>query len=89
MDLLDRLGLVGVRPDDPARFEPGHDPAIEPVGEIRVERVAGGEQRMVDHAAGKRWFGQERREDGSGFGGGVGAHRRCLGNERMFETARV
>ena len=89
MDLLDRLGLVGVRPDDPARRETGDDPVIEPVGEVRVHRFARREQGVVDHAAGERRFGQQGREDGSGFGGGVGAHRRCLENERMFETARV
>ena len=88
VDRLDRLRLVGIGPRDATRSEPRHDPWIEPVREVGVFRRPCRQQRVMDDPAGERRFGEQLGQDGSGLGGGVGAHR-CLENERMFETARV
>ena len=74
VDRLDRLGLVDVRPLDAAPGEPGPDPGIEPVGPVAVDRLARGDDLVVEDATGERRLLEQLVEDGSGRGGGVRAH---------------
>ena len=87
LDRLDRLGLVGVRPLDPAARQAGDDPRIEPRRESASSagRAAGRRDgRRRARATARRAARRGRRR----VGGGVGAHRRLLREtERMFETA--
>ena len=71
---LDRRRLVGVRPGDAAPSETVDDPRIEPVGEVREVRGAGGQDGVVDHAPGDGRLVQQAGQDGLGLGGGIGAH---------------
>ena len=85
---LDRLRLVRVRSVDATGGEPGHDPGIEPVREIRVLGRTGRQDLVMDDAPRDRWLVEQSGEDGVRGGGGVGSHRRPL-YERMFEFGGV
>ena len=74
VDRLHRLGLVDVRALDASRGETRDDARVEPAWEIGEDRLARRQDGMVDDAARQRRLGQQRIEDGAGFGRGVGSH---------------
>ena len=89
MDDLDRFGLVGVRPGDAATRESGHDPRVEPVGELGEVGRSRGQDGVVDDASCDRWLIEQAGQDGTGLGGGVGSHVGCLWKRTDVRNARV
>jgi hypothetical protein len=71
---LDRVGLMAVRPLDPARGEAGPETGIKPGRPVPVHRLAGRNPLVVDHATRHGGFGEELLEHGQRPGRGVRPH---------------
>jgi hypothetical protein len=75
VDCLDRLGLVDVRPLDPACPQSGEDPRGQPGGPLPVDRL-GRRDRLVMHDPTREGrLLEQPLEDGGGTGGGIRPHR--------------
>ena len=90
VDALDGIRLVRVRPLDAPLRETGADPRVQPLGPVRVDRLACGPDLVVDDAPGERRLLEQPLEDGEGGGGGVGAHAGLpvAETERMIDISR-
>jgi hypothetical protein len=74
MDGFDRLRLVGVQALDPATRQALGDPRVQPRRHLGVGSLASRDDRVMDHAAGHRWFVEDAVENGRSIGRGVRAH---------------